>query len=135
MVYLDTSVFLRVVFKQPGALSLSKLSGAISSELLVAEALRSIDRIRFKVSHDPEEVVVLKENVFRLLTHVDLVAISRQILNRVASPFSTPLATLGAIHLSTAILWRERFEKPLTFLTHDRELEMAARSEGFDIGV
>lgn len=50
--------------------------------------------------------------VLRLvLAAVDLIDVSRAVLRRASEPFPTPLGTLDAIHLSTALLWREAWEK------------------------
>jgi hypothetical protein len=44
-----------------------------------------------------------------------------------------PLGTLDALHLSTAILWREVRGKELVMATHDRGLGEAARAFGFAV--
>ena len=131
MKYLDSSVFLRIVLRQRGALPTMEIKNSVASELLLTEALRTIDRLRFQTSIEPSQMVLIRDNVFKLIRHTELILLSRQILRRAASPFSVPLGTLDAIHLSTAILWRERTSKAMAFLTHDRELELAAKAEGF----
>jgi len=55
------------------------------------------------------------------------------VLRRASEPFPTPLGTLDAIHLSTALLWRETAGDPLTMTTHNHELATAARATGFPV--
>jgi hypothetical protein len=54
------------------------------------------------------------------------------VLDRAAEPFPTGLASLDAIHLSSALLAREQIEG-LPLATHDHELATAARAVGFEV--
>jgi hypothetical protein len=45
---------------------------------------------------------------------------------------ATPVKTLDALHLASALLWRERSGDPLVFATHDPQQARAARALGFD---
>jgi hypothetical protein len=45
----------------------------------------------------------------------------------------TALGTLDAIHLATALVWRDRQNVALTIATHDAALATAARAFGFDV--
>ena len=38
-----------------------------------------------------------------------------------------------AVHLATALVWRERMASPLVVATHDTALAMAARTYGFEV--
>jgi predicted nucleic acid-binding protein len=68
--------------------------------------------------------------VYRLLEAVEVVDVSRPVLRRASEPFSTPLGTLDAIHLSTAIHWRDARSSDLAMATHDKALATAARAAG-----
>ena len=46
---------------------------------------------------------------------------------------STELGTLDAIHLATAILWKESARTGLIMATHDVALGLAAQAHGFDV--
>jgi predicted nucleic acid-binding protein len=51
-------------------------------------------------------------------------------------PMATALGTLDAIHLATALLYREQQspdERPIAFATHDAQLARAAKSLQFDV--
>jgi hypothetical protein len=67
------------------------------------------------------------------LEAVDLVLLQRPILARASEPFPTPLGTLDALHLATALVWRDRLRQVVLVATHDRNLGLAARSFGFEV--
>ena len=64
---------------------------------------------------------------------VDLVLLQRPILSRASEPFPTPLGTLDAVHLATALVWRDRTKEELVMMTHDGDLATAARAFGIDV--
>jgi predicted nucleic acid-binding protein len=132
--YLDTSALLRLVLREPGALEeLRSCQALVSSELLAVESLRTIDRLRLQGVLSPEEAAARRNIVTDWLEAVDLVLLQRPILARASEPFPTSLGTLDALHLATALVWRDRTQKTLVMATHDASLGLAARS--FDMGV
>jgi hypothetical protein len=44
-----------------------------------------------------------------------------------------PLGTLDAVHLATALIWRDRMGPLATMATHDTALGSAARAFGFEV--
>jgi predicted nucleic acid-binding protein len=133
-VYVDTSVVLRRVLNEPGALeNWPEWDLAVSSELLQVEARRGIDRLRVLGKLNSADAAERLSALHYLLASFEQVPIRRPILDRAASPFPTPLGTLDAIHLMTALVWIEENGEPLTFLTHDAELALAARASGLDV--
>lgn len=131
--YLDTSALLRLVLREPGALEeLRSCDAFVSSELLAVESLRTIDRLRLQGALSVEEAASRRETATEWLEAVDLVLLQRPILARASEPFPMPLGTLDALHLSTALVWRDRTQQALVMATHDRDLALAARSFGFE---
>jgi predicted nucleic acid-binding protein len=131
--YLDSSALLRLVLREPGALPLEELTsreGMISSELLAVECPRTIDRLRLQGSLSTEEASSRSMLVRDWLEAVDLVLLQRPILSRASEPFPTPLGTLDALHLATALVWRDRTKQELVMMTHDGGLATAARAFG-----
>ena len=132
--YLDTSALLRLVLREAGALEeLRSYDGLVSSELLPVEALRTIDRLRLQGSLTSEEAASRRAVVNEWLEAVDLVVLQRPVLARASEPFPTALGTLDALHLATALVWRERTRRPLVLATHDVGLGLAARSFGMAV--
>jgi len=132
--YLDSSVLLRLVLRQPGALKeWSSVEEGVTSALTQVECLRTLDRLRV-VERIPDEALASRhEAIFGLLATLAVVDVAGAILDRAAQPLPTALGTLDAIHLATAQLWRERTGSDLTMATHDSALATAARSLGMSI--
>jgi uncharacterized protein len=132
--YLDTSALLRVVLVEPGALDeLRSCEALVSSELLAIEALRTIDRLRLQGALSTEGAASRRAAVGDWLETIDLVRLQLPILARASEPFPAVLGTLDALHLATALVWRDRMGQSITLATHDARLGLAARSFGIDV--
>ena len=131
--YLDSSAMLRLVLRERGALGqLQSADTLVSSELLAVECPRTIDRLRLQGALSLEEAVACRDAVAEWLEGVDLVLLQRSVLSRASEPLPTPLGTLDALHLATALLWREQTGRDLVVATHDGGLALAARAFGFE---
>lgn len=132
--YLDSSALLRLVLREEGSLEeLRSCEALVSSELLAVECLRTIDRLRLQGPLSLEEATVSRAAVMDWLEAVDLVLLQRPILARASEPFPTALGTLDALHLSTALVWRDRMRQDLVMATHDGALALAARAYGVQV--
>ena len=130
--YLSSSALLRLVLREPGALEqLRAAVTLVSSELLAVECPRTIDRLRLQGALSLEEALARRDAVAGWLEAVDLVLLQRSVLSRASEPLPTPLGTLDALHLATALLWREQTGRDLVVATHDGGLALAARGFGF----
>lgn len=132
--YVDASVLLRVLLGEPGRWrQWEHLETAVSSALAEVEVLRTLDRLRLHGALTVAEAAERRGAAMRLLQAVSLADVSTPILRRAADPFPTPLGTLDAIHLATALAWREIRGTPLVVATHDAQLALAARACGFEV--
>lgn len=132
-IYVDSSVVLRIVLGEPGALAAwRRIRRAVSSQLLRLECLRTIDRARIRLSLDDAEVGERRASVHEVLEGIDMVPISSAVLERAADPFPTTLGSLDAVHLASALLARAQLPD-LQLATHDVELATAARAVGFNV--
>lgn len=133
-IYLDASVALRKLQREAGSLaSWGRWERAYSSELLRVEVLRSIDRNRLKGALTDDDVAELVAKAHAIFDAIELVELSPSVLSRASQAFLTPLGTLDALHLATALRLVESGAMELTFLTHDTELATAARSMNFTV--
>lgn len=132
--YLDSSVILRLVLNEPDPLrEWPDVLHGVTSALAEVEVLRTMDRLRFSApALNPQVFAVRREAAFRVLEGLETIEITRVVLARAAQPLPTPLGTLDAIHLASAMGWREQFEG-LSFATHDLALASAARACGFEV--
>ena len=135
--YVDTSVLLRVVLGQPDRLAeWRRIETAVTSALTEVEALRTLDR-QARQGKLPEHALPARRGLaIELLERIERVDLGPAILRRAADPFPTPLGTLDALHLSTALLWSQARDTPLVLATHDAQLAGAAQAMGMKtIGV
>ena len=132
--YLDTSALLRLILREPHSLDQIRSSKRlVSSELLIVEGRRTIDRLRLAGALTQDEAATRLRSFSEWLDAIDLVLLRTPVLARASEPLPVPLGTLDALHLATALTWRDRRAEPLTIATHDAALGSAARVFGFEV--
>jgi uncharacterized protein len=132
--YLDSSVLLRKVLGQAGALrEWSSVRTGVASALVETECLRTLDRLRVRAGLSDQELARRRETMFRLIERIEVVEVTAPVLARAAQPLPTELGTFDAIHLATALLWREQSGGDLVMATHDTALATAARASGLPV--
>jgi predicted nucleic acid-binding protein len=132
--YVDTSILLRLVLNESGALAgLQAFDTLVSSELIAVESARTIDRLRLQGALSLEDAAERLRRITSWLDAVELVFVRPAILRRASEPLPSPLGTLAAIHLATALTWRERTGGLDVVATHDVALGAAARAFGFEV--
>jgi predicted nucleic acid-binding protein len=131
--YVDSSVILRLVLGQPGALAeWRRLDAGAASALAEVECLRTLDRLRLVQGLPEAELARRREAVYDILETLEVVEPTRPILSRAAQPLPVTLGTLDAVHLATALAWREAAGTDLVLATHDARLALAGRALGLD---
>src|ERR1700723_2788797 len=132
--YVDSSVLLRVALGQPNALpEWRDIERGVSSALVTTESLRTLDRVRLRVNLSDIEVARRRATILALIDSLELVEIDGSVLDRAAQPMPTELGTLDAIHLASALLWRDLMGVDAIMATHDGSLGLAARAHGFKV--
>ena len=132
--YVDASVLLRVALRQSDALpEWRDIQQGVSSALIMTESLRTLDRLRLRANLSDEDVASRRATILQLIASLELVEIDTAVLDRAAQPMPTELGTLDAIHLATALLWKEMTHVPLRMATHDGALGLAAKAHGLPV--
>jgi len=132
--YVDTSVLLRVALGQADALpEWRQVDRGVTSALAKVEGLRTLDRLRLRARLADAEMASRRAIILQLLDSLELVEVDSLVLDRAAQPQPTELGTLDAIHLATALLWRETMGAQLVMATHDVALATAAQAHGFRV--
>jgi predicted nucleic acid-binding protein len=132
-VYVDTSIVLRILLREPNPLAIwGQWKKAYSSALWRVEALRTVDRLRLTHEISDIEVAELVRDI--QITHETFAIhpVTNRVFQRASETFPTVVGTLDAIHLATALSIRE-IEKLDLLLTHDSQLATGARSLGFEV--
>jgi predicted nucleic acid-binding protein len=132
--YVDASVLLRVALGQPNALpEWSEIDRGVSSALIITESLRTLDRVRRRAGLSDVEVARRRSTVLALIDSLELVEIDAVVLERAAQPMPTELGTLDAIHLASALLWKDAIGVDPVMATHDGALGLAAQAHGLKV--
>ena len=132
--YVDASVLLRVALAQPDVLhEWSRIQQGVASALVMTESLRTLDRLRLRANLADAEVATRRATILGLIASLELVEVDAVILDRAAQPMPTELGTLDAIHLATALLWKEMTGSDLVMATHDGALALGARAHGLPV--
>ena len=132
--YVDASVLLRVALRQPDALpQWRQIEQGVASALIMTESLRTLDRLRLRAKLADAEVASRRATILQLIASLELVEVDAVVLDRAAQPMPTELGTLDAIHLATAVLWKEMSRVDLVMATHDGALGLAAQAHGLPV--
>ena len=132
--YVDASVLLRVALRQPDALpEWRQIERGVASALIMTESLRTLDRLRLRAKLADAEVAGRRATILQLIASLELVEVDAVVLDRAAQPMPTELGTLDAIHLATAVLWKEMARVDLVMATHDGALGLAAQAHGLPV--
>jgi len=132
--YIDASVLLRVALGQPDALpEWRQIDRGVASALVTTECLRTLDRLRLRARLSDAEVAIRRATVLELIASLELVEVDSVVLDRAAQPTPTELGTLDAIHLATALLWKDLTRADLNMATHDTALALGAQAHGLHV--
>lgn len=99
----------------------------------MTESLRTLDRLRLRANLADTEVASRRATIHKLIASLELVEIDSRVLERAAQPMPTELGTLDAIHLATALLWKEMTGGNLVMATHDGALALGAEAHGLPV--
>ena len=138
--YVDSSVILRIVLKQSGAeeglLSFARL---ITSRLTRVECLRVLNRFFLEEQLSAESYAAAQQRLKFLLKGIAIIKLVPEIMELAEAPMSTPISTLDALHLATALYYRESGglksgeEHTLLVITHDQQMGRGAATLGFSV--
>lgn len=132
-VYLDSSVILRVVMGEPGALrEWSRITLAVTSEIARVECLRTLDRMRLAGAVEDRELGRRRATTLELFEGIQAIRINRAVLDKAGEPFPTMIRSLDAIHVASALLARTSIAA-LRFATHDVTMATAALAMGLKV--
>lgn len=129
--YVESSVILRLVLGQTGALrEWRTLDGGATSALAEVECLRTLDRLRLTEGLADLLIAERRAAVYDVLNTLSIIELSRPVLSRASQPLPLALGTLDALHLASALAWRESVAGEVVLATHDARLGAAGRALG-----
>ena len=68
-----------------------------------------------------------------MFERIEFIDVTDNLIAVASQPLPFAIRSLDAIHLATALDWKQRNHQDLTFATHDRRLASAAHQVGFDV--
>ena len=128
MIYLDTSALLKLVFEEEESAALAEWiaervdAPKLSSDLSIVELLRTCRRI--------DETSL--STAALLLEGIDLLPVSRSIVEQAAAMSPNELRSLDAIHLASALSVKDHLS---AFVAYDSRLSSAALQAGLVVEV
>lgn len=132
--YVDSSVVLRIVLQQAAPLAeWSSFTEAVSSVLLPVECRRSLDRLWQMGLISADQVPQKTAAVRRIVDRLHLQPLDDNVLKIAGQPFPAPLGTLDALHLATAMIYRDARTERVLFATHDKGLARGAAAMNFEV--
>jgi len=135
--YLDTSVILRIVLKEPDELrEWNEIRHGVTSELTVVECHRGLYRAHSHGRLDSGALDLAMNYADQILGRLSVVNITPELLAKASGTIPGLLGALDAIHLVSAILFRDRQannERPILLATHDLALARVAATTNFDV--
>ena len=126
MIYLDASALVKLLFEEAESEALEQWIGArvdvpkVTSELSIIEVLRTCRRVDGSATADGR----------RVLAGLDLIPVTRTVLEQSAVIGAPALRSLDAIHLASA---RSAGTAVTTFVTYDERLARAAEEDGLAV--
>ena len=135
--YIDSSVLMRVVLREPDALAeWGALAHGVTSVITKIESHRAIDRLWHHEQLSEDDVAEKRLILSAFLPRFDIRDLDAAVIEIASKPLPVPLRTLDAIHLATAMLYRRMQppdERPIVFATHDVALARAAAAMHFEV--
>jgi predicted nucleic acid-binding protein len=97
------------------------------------ESLRTLDPLRLRAKLSDADVPTRRAAIVSLIASLELVELDAAVFDRALQPMPTELGTLDAIHLATALLWKEMMAADITIATDDAALGLSAKAHGLTV--
>jgi hypothetical protein len=133
--YVDSSLVLRhLLTEDRGFLLTADYEKVGASELLVIECPRIMERYRLEGLVDDVGYAELRQSFREIVSGMYILAMTSSIKRRAAEPFPTVIGTLEALHVSTAMAWREMaLSEDFALFTYDNQMAICAKALGIAV--
>ena len=129
--YLDTSLVIAWVLNEDERCRLTEAHEQRgSSELMLIEGFRVLDRMRLRRELDDATLALAKGRFLALFNGLSLLPLDDQVKRRAAASFPTVIGTLDAIHLASAELWSQGTGEDVAVFSLDRQMNTCAKAMG-----
>lgn len=130
--YIDTSVVIPFIIGEDITIRHAlNFPTAISSELLEIEAARTLSRLYLQGEMDSSQCTSALVRLRSLMDSIELEKLSSKVKARAKKDFPTVIATLDALHLSTALCHPKVNEAAaVSLFSNDRQMNLCAAALG-----
>ena len=134
-VYIDSCVLVRIITGQNRPLpGWDRITSPLSSALIEVETPRAIDRLRRAGELTDAQAASAAARGREALRTFRIMDIDPPVRLRAGGPFAVPVRSLDAIHLASALLWREANpDEDFVMATHDERVAKAAKAHGLNV--
>jgi hypothetical protein len=132
ILYVESSVVLRHLLLHDSALEgTAQIDTVGSSELLIIECHRVLDRYRLENQITDAQLAEAKQNLRAIVGGLYIVELTEPVKTRAAGAFPTVVGTLDALHLASLLLWKEMTpDERFVLLSADRQMLTCAAALG-----
>lgn len=133
--YLDASVIVRHVLFEPNTWhGWDQITEGVTSQIAIVECRRGLYKAHLTGRIDDVALKAARRAVEAILNRLKIVRLTNAVTESASQPSSVILGALDAIHLGSAIEFRKRRgEELIHFVTHDRQLALAAEEVRFPV--
>ena len=133
--YVDSSVVLRfLLIQDPAFKQTSQYDVVGSSELLIIECNRVLDRYRLEDQIADSELAEVKQNLQGIADVLTIIELTQPVKTRAAESFPTIVGTLDALHLASLLLWKDAVPgEKFILLSADQRMRTCARALGIQL--
>jgi len=133
--YVDSSVVLRYLLMHDSVFTRSSQFDLVgSSELLIIECNRVLDRYRLENQITDAELAEVKQRFERIVGGLHIIELTQSVKTRAAGSFPTVIGTLDALHLASLLLWKESAsEERFLLLSADQQMLTCAAALGVSL--
>lgn len=134
--YLDSSVVLRHILL--GELTIHHAFACprvVSSELLEIECRRVLHRYRLNGDLGDDGLIAAADRLDSVLEGLSIVELTSTVKSRAMAAFPVAVKTLDALHLATAVVFKEAYldsgsDEAIVVFSHDATMNRCARALG-----
>ncbi|MEW6028847.1 MAG: type II toxin-antitoxin system VapC family toxin [Chloroflexota bacterium] len=137
-IYLDTSVLLKRYLKEARAEETrqfleeaDEIATGVITRVEIASALARLAFLSSITAEEAEKIWTEFSDDWTIITRLQVIS---EVIERTASlARQYRLRGYDAVHLASALLWKEKMSLPVTLATFDRELWMAGKKSSMDM--
>ncbi|MBN2108578.1 MAG: type II toxin-antitoxin system VapC family toxin [Deltaproteobacteria bacterium] len=133
--YFDTSTYLKIFVKEFGSIQARELVEkyrVLSSAIVSVECFSALSRKKHAGELKTREFETLINKIRESLAHIEIIRLTDDVLAKAEQILAgSPIRSLDALHIASALIFQEAMRISLPFVTSDRRQLKTANEQGF----